>query len=66
MLPIVSNPIDFNDASAAIDKAFYDHNDKRPHSSINCIPPRELGRKFLNDQSFREDHIKRMDVKPNE
>ncbi len=57
---------DFNDASVAIDKAFYDYNDKRPHSSIDYLPPRELRRKFLNDQSFRESHMKRMEVKLNE
>ena len=57
---------DFNDASVAIDKAFYDYNDKRPHSSIDYLPPREFRRKFLNDQSFRESHIKRMEVKLNE
>ena len=37
---------DFNCASVAIDKMFYNHNDKRPHSSIDYVLPRELGREF--------------------
>jgi putative transposase len=43
----------FNDASIEIEKAFYDYNECRPHSSIDYLPPREFRRKFLNDKAFR-------------
>ena len=43
----------FNDASKEIEKAFYDYNECRPHSSIDYLPPREFRRKFLNDSEFR-------------
>ena len=57
---------DYREASSAIELAFNDYNEKRPHSSIDYLPPREFRRKFLNDQSFREGHIKRMEEKLNE
>ena len=44
----------FNDASTEIEKAFYDYNECRPHSSIDYLPPREFRKKFLNDPAFRE------------
>ena len=44
----------FNDASIEIEKAFYDYNECRPHSSIDYLPPREFRKKFLNDPAFRE------------
>ena len=44
----------FNDASIEIEKAFYDYNECRPHSSIDYLPTREFRRKFLNDPAFRE------------
>ena len=44
----------FNDASTEIEKAFYDYNECRPHSSIDYLPPREFRGKFLNDPAFRE------------
>ena len=44
----------FNDASIEIEKAFYDYNECRPHSSIDYLPPREFRRKFLNDKAFRK------------
>ena len=44
----------FNDASIEIEKAFYDYNECRPHSSIDYLPPREFRGKFLNDPAFRE------------
>jgi transposase InsO family protein len=43
----------FNDASIEIEKAFYDYNECRPHSSIDYLPPREFRRKFLNEPTFR-------------
>ena len=57
---------DYREASSAIELAFNDYNEKRPHSSIDYLPPREFRRKFLKDQSFREGHIKRMEEKLNE
>ena len=57
---------DFREASAAIDKAFTDYNEKRPHSSIDYLPPREFRRKFLNDWSFRESFTRKLEVKMNE
>ena len=44
----------FNDASIEIEKAFYDYNECKPHSSIDYLPPREFRRNFLNDPAFRE------------
>ena len=46
--------MDFHDASIAIGSAFTDYNERRPHSSIDYLPPREFRRKFLNDKAFRE------------
>ena len=57
---------DFREASAAIEKAFTDYNENRPHSSIDYLPPREFRRKFLNDQSFRESFTRKLEVKINE
>ena len=45
--------MNFNDASIEIEKAFYDYNECRPHSSIDYLPPREFRRKFLNEPTFR-------------
>ena len=45
---------DFHEASIAIEKAFSDYNELRPHSSIGYLPPREFRRKFLGDPAFRE------------
>jgi putative transposase len=38
----------------AIERAFKDYNEYRPHSSINYLPPRELRWKFPNDSTFRK------------
>ena len=46
--------MDFHDASAAIENAYIDYNECRPHSSIDYLPPREFRRKFLDDTAFRE------------
>ncbi|MGP6239968.1 transposase [Cuniculiplasma sp. SKW4] len=46
--------MDFHDASIAIEKAFRDYNECRPHSSIDYLPPREFRRKFLDDPALRE------------
>ena len=45
---------DFHYASLEIGKAFIDYNERRPHSSIDYLPPREFRRKFLDDPAFRE------------
>ncbi|MEM3191977.1 MAG: integrase core domain-containing protein [Candidatus Parvarchaeota archaeon] len=57
---------DYREASSAIELAFNDYNEYRPHSSMDYLPPREFRRKALNDKSFREGYIKRMEVKLNE
>jgi len=57
---------DFRDTSVAIENAFTDYNEKRPHSSIDYLPPRVFRRKFLNDQSFREAYTRKLEVKINE
>jgi transposase InsO family protein len=57
---------DYREASVAIESAFTDYNEKRPHSSIDYLPPREFRRKFLNDQSFREAYTRKLEVKMNE
>ena len=57
---------DYREASVAIENAFTDYNEKRPHSSIDYLPPREFRRKFLNDQSFREAYTRKLEVKINE
>ncbi len=44
---------DYREASVATESAFTDYNETRSHSSIDYLLPRELRRKFLNDQSFR-------------
>ena len=44
----------YGSASIEIEKAFYDYNECRPHSSIDYLPPREFRGKFLNDPAFRE------------
>lgn len=49
---------DFRDASLAIEKAFSDYNECRPHSSIDYYPPREFRRRFLNDSLFREEYLR--------
>ena len=45
---------DFHGSAVAIEEAFTDYNECRPHSSIDYLPPREFRRKFLGDSSFRE------------
>ena len=57
---------DYREASVAIENAFTDYNEKRPHSSIDYLPPREFRRKFLNDWSFREAYTRKLEVKKNE
>ncbi|MCL4413109.1 MAG: integrase core domain-containing protein [Candidatus Thermoplasmatota archaeon] len=57
---------DYREASAAIEKAFMDYNEKRLHSSVEYLPLREFRRKFLNDQSFREGYTGKLEVKMNE
>ena len=49
----------FNDASMEIEKAFYDYNECRPHSSIDYLPPREFRSKFLNEPTFRDSFEKK-------
>ncbi|MEM3490296.1 MAG: integrase core domain-containing protein [Nitrososphaerota archaeon] len=47
---------EFSDYSVelyAIELVFNGYNENMLHPSINYLPPRELGRKFLNDESFR-------------
>ena len=59
--------MDFRDASVAIGKVFADYNECRPHSSIDYLPPREFGRKFMNDPAFRERFEKKeVEVRLNE
>ena len=57
---------DYGEASVAIENAFTDYNEKRPHSSVDYLPPRVFRRKFQNDQSFREDYTRKLEVKINE
>ena len=57
---------DYREASVAIENAFTDYNEKRPHSSLDYLPPREFMRKFLNDWSFRESYTRNLEVKMNE
>jgi transposase InsO family protein len=57
---------DYREASFAIEKAFTDYNEKRPHSSIDYLPPREFRMKFLDDQSFREDYTRKLEARINE
>ena len=57
---------DYGEASVAIENAFKDYNEFRPHSSIDYLPPREFRRKFLNDWSFREANTRKLEVKINE
>ncbi len=57
---------DYREASVAIENAFTDYNEERPHSSIDYLPPREFRKKFLNDKSFREVYTKKLEVKINE
>ena len=57
---------DYREPTVAIESAFTDYNEKRPHSSIDYLPPREFRRKFLNDQSFREGYTRKLEVKINE
>ena len=58
---------DFHYASLEIGKAFIDYNERRPHSSIDYLPPREFRRKFLDDPAFRERFEKKeVEVKLNE
>jgi transposase InsO family protein len=56
----------YSEASVAIEKAFKDYNEHRPHSSIDYLPPREFRRRFLEDQSFREKYVKKLEVKLND
>ena len=57
---------DYGEASVAIENAFKDYNEFRPHSSIDYLPPREFRRRFLKDQSFREKYVKKLEVKLHE
>ncbi len=57
---------DYRETSVAIESALTDYNEKRPHSSIDYLPPREFRRKFLNDWSFRESYTRKLEVKMNE
>lgn len=57
---------DYGEASVAIENAFKDYNEVRPHSSIDYLPPREFRRRFLEDQSFREKYVKKLEVKLHE
>ena len=57
---------DYREVSVAIESAFTDYNEKRQHSSLDYLPPRELRRKFLNDWSFRESYTRKLEVKINE
>ena len=41
---------DYREASVAIENAFTDYNEFRPHSSIDYLPPKEFGKMFLEDQ----------------
>ena len=51
---------DYGETSAAIEKAFKDYNELRPHSSIDYLPPKEFRKRFLEDQSFREKYVKKL------
>ncbi len=57
---------DYREASSAMDNAFTDYNETRPHSSTEYLPPREFRRRFLEDQTFREKYAKKQEVKLNE
>ncbi len=58
---------DIHEASITIVNAFSDHNEYRPHSSIDYLPPRKFMRKVLNDSSFRERFEKKeVEVIPDE
>lgn len=57
---------DYIEVSAALENAFKDYNEKRPHSSMDYFPPREFRKKFLNEQSFRESYTRKLEVKMNE
>ncbi|MCL4411908.1 MAG: integrase core domain-containing protein [Candidatus Thermoplasmatota archaeon] len=57
---------DYSEASVAIEKAFKDYNEYRPHSYIDYLPPREFRRRFLEDQSFEEKYMKKLEAKLNE
>ena len=62
-------PNEFNnyqEASVMIEYAFHDYNEKRPHSSIGYLPPREFRRRFMNEQSFREEYLKSKSKKTKE
>ena len=54
---------DYGEASVAIEKAFKDYNEFRPHSSIDYLPPKEFRKRFLEDQSFRENYVKKLEAK---
>ena len=57
---------DYREASVAIENAFTDYNEFRPHSSIDYLPPKEFRKRFLDDQSFKEKYVKKLKVKLNE
>ena len=57
---------DYGEVLVAIENAFTDYYEKRPHSSVYYLPPRVFRRKFQNDQSFREGYIREQEVKLNE
>ena len=57
---------DYGEASVAIEKAFKDYNEFRPHSSIDYLPPKEFRKMFLENQLFREKYVKKLEAKLNE
>ena len=44
-----------------------DYNERRPHSFIDYLPPKEFRKRFLDDPAFRERfEIKQVEVRLNE
>ena len=46
--------MDFHDASIAIGNAFTDYNERRPHSSIDYLPPDEFERRLREEEGFTD------------
>ena len=44
----------FNNGKIIIEKAFYDYNNIRSHSTLDCYSPMQFLDKWNNDSSFRE------------
>ncbi len=57
---------DYGEASVAIEKAFKGYNEFRLHSFIDYLPPKEFRKRFLEDRSFREKYVKKLEAKLNE